>query len=66
LAGRADQAHRIAQRVASGVDFGAQAATGATKALGIRPLFPDGRRLPADAPARWLSRSSAIPDRLRV
>jgi hypothetical protein len=23
----------------------------ATKALGIRPLFPDGRRLPADAPA---------------
>ncbi len=28
--------------VASGVDFGAQAATGATKALGIRPLFPTG------------------------
>ena len=29
--------------VASGVQFGAQAATGATKALGVRPLFPDGR-----------------------
>ena len=42
---RADQAHRIAERVASGVDFGAQAATGATKALGIRPPF--SRRAPA-------------------
>jgi hypothetical protein len=37
LAWRADQAHRIAKRVAGGVDFGAQAAAGATKALGIRP-----------------------------
>jgi hypothetical protein len=44
LAGRADQAHRIDQRVASGVDFGAQAATGPTKALGIRPPF--SRRAP--------------------
>jgi hypothetical protein len=45
LAGRADQAHRIAQGVARGVDFRAQAAAGATKALGIRPPFC--RRAPA-------------------
>jgi hypothetical protein len=42
---RADQARRIAQRVARGVDFGAQAAAGAAKALGIRPPFC--RRAPA-------------------
>ena len=40
----ADQAHRIAERVA-GVDFGAQAAAGAAKALGVRPPFC--RRAPA-------------------
>jgi hypothetical protein len=45
LAWRADQAHRIAERIAGGVDFGAQAAAGATKALGIRPPFC--RRAPA-------------------
>jgi hypothetical protein len=45
LAWRADQAHRIAQSIAGGMDFGAQAATGATKALGIRPPFC--RRAPA-------------------
>jgi hypothetical protein len=45
LAWRADQAHRIAKRIAGGVDFGAQAAAGATKALGIRPPFC--RRAPA-------------------
>ena len=39
LAWRADQAHRVAKRIAGGVDFGAQAAAGATKALGIRPPF---------------------------
>src|ERR1700722_20404430 len=39
LAWRADQAHRVSQRIAGGVDFGAQAAAGATKALGIRPPF---------------------------
>jgi hypothetical protein len=45
LARRSDQAHRIAQRIAGGVDFGAQAPAGATKALGIRPPFC--RRAPA-------------------
>ena len=45
LAWRADQAHRIAKCVAGGVDFGAQAAAGATKALGIVPPF--SRRAPA-------------------
>ena len=45
LAWRADQAHRIAQRIAGGVDFGAQAAAGTTKTLGIRPPF--SRRAPA-------------------
>jgi hypothetical protein len=45
LPGRADQTHRIAKRIASGVDFGAQAAAGAAKALGIRPPFC--RRAPA-------------------
>jgi hypothetical protein len=47
LAGRADQAHRIAQGVARGVDFRAQAAAGATKALGnLRPRRPGrGRKL---------------------
>jgi hypothetical protein len=45
LAWRADQAHRIAKRIAGGVDFGAQAPAGATKALGIRPPFC--RRAPA-------------------
>lgn len=45
LAGRADQADGIAERVAGGVDFCAQAAAGAAKALGIRaPFF---RRAPA-------------------
>jgi len=42
---RSNQAHRVAERVASGVDFRAQAATGAAKALGIRPPFC--RRAPA-------------------
>jgi len=39
LSRRADQAHGIAERVAGGVDFGAQSAAGATKALGVRPPF---------------------------
>jgi len=52
LAWRANQAHRIAERIAGGVDFGAQAAAGATEALGIRPLFAGERRPPADAPAQ--------------
>src|SRR6202020_1936786 len=30
------------------------------------PLFAGKRRQPADAPARWWNRSSAIPDRLRA
>src|SRR5580693_5115286 len=30
------------------------------------PLFAGQRRQPADAPARWWNRSSAIPDRLRA
>jgi hypothetical protein len=34
LAWRADQAHQIAKRIGGGLDFGAQAAAGATKALG--------------------------------
>jgi hypothetical protein len=42
LSRRSDQAHRIAQRVAGCVDFCAQAAAGAAKALGIR-----SRRAPA-------------------
>src|SRR6476660_1096015 len=29
------------------------------------PLLPCGRQRRVDAPAQWLSRSSAIPDRLR-
>ena len=45
LAWRTDQAHRIAERIASGVDFGAQAAARPAKALGIRPPFC--RRAPA-------------------
>ena len=37
---RADQAQRIAERIAGGMDFRAQAAAGAAKTLGIRaPLF---------------------------
>jgi hypothetical protein len=36
---RTDQAHRIAERIASGVDFRAQASAGPAKALGIRPPF---------------------------
>ena len=36
---RADQAHRIAERIASGVDFRAQAPARPAKALGIRPPF---------------------------
>jgi transposase InsO family protein len=63
---RADQAHRIAQGVARGMDFRAQATAGAAKALGIRPLFAGARRPRADALARWWKRSSAIPDRLRA
>ena len=39
LAGRSDQADRIAERIASGVDFRAQAAARPAKALGIRPPF---------------------------
>ena len=45
LTGRGDQSHWVAQRVASGVDLGAQAAAGAPKALSIRPHFC--RRAPA-------------------
>ena len=45
LSSRSNQAQRISQRIAGGVDFGAQAAAGATKALGIRPPFC--RRAPA-------------------
>jgi hypothetical protein len=42
---RTDQAYWIAERVAGGMDFRAQAAAGAAKTLGIRaPLF---RRAPA-------------------
>ena len=37
LAGRADQAHWVAERVAGGVDFRAQAPARPPKALGIRP-----------------------------
>jgi hypothetical protein len=66
LSGRTDQAHRIAQRVAGGVDFGAQAAAGPAKALGMRPLFAGARRPPAGALERSSSRSSAIPDRPRA
>ena len=40
LARRADQAHRIAERIASGVDFRAQAPARPAKALGIRPPLP--------------------------
>ena len=39
LARGADQADRIAKRVASGVDFGAQPAARSAQALGIRPPF---------------------------
>ena len=39
LARRADQAHGIAQRIDSGVDFRAQASARPAKALGIRPPF---------------------------
>lgn len=39
LARRADQADRIAERVAGGVDLGAQAAQRPAQALGIRPPF---------------------------
>src|SRR4029077_10157266 len=49
LAGGADQSHRVAQRIAGHMDLGAQAATGAPKALGIRPPFC--RRAPA--PCEW-------------
>ncbi len=45
LSGRTDQPDRIAQRIAGSMDFGAQAATRATQALGIRPPFT--RRAPA-------------------
>jgi hypothetical protein len=39
LARRADQAERIAERVAGGVDLGAQPASRPAQALGIRPPF---------------------------
>jgi hypothetical protein len=48
LARRADEADRKSQRITGGVDFGAQAATGAAQALGIRPP------LALRAPAAWL------------
>jgi hypothetical protein len=65
LPGRADQTDRIAKTIASGMDFGAQTAPRAAQALGICPLLPCVRQRHVDGPARWLSRSSAIPDRLR-
>lgn len=39
LSWTADQPRRIAEGVGRGVDLGAQAATGAAQALGIRPPF---------------------------
>lgn len=39
LSRSADQAKRIAKCIAGGVDFGAQAAAGPAKTLGIRPPF---------------------------
>jgi transposase len=39
---------------------------GQDQALGMRPPFSGALRRLADAPARWLSRSSAIPDRLHA
>ena len=39
LPGRPDQADRVAQRIASGVDFGAQPAPRPAEALGICPPF---------------------------
>jgi hypothetical protein len=45
LSGRADQPNRIAERIAGGVDFGAQAAARPAQALGMRPPFC--RRAPA-------------------
>jgi hypothetical protein len=39
LPGRPDQTDRIAQRIASGVDFGAQPAPRPAQALGICPPF---------------------------
>ena len=60
LSRRSDQAQRISQCVARGVDFGAQPSARAAQALGIRPPFSGERRRRADAPARWSSRSSAF------
>jgi hypothetical protein len=45
LSRRTDQAQRIAKRVTGGMDFGAQAAAGAAKTLGIRA--PLSLRAPA-------------------
>lgn len=39
LAGRADQPNRIAERVAGGVDLGAQSTSRPAQTLGIRPPF---------------------------
>ncbi len=39
LSGAGDQADRVAQRIAGGMDLGAQSATRATQAMGIRPPF---------------------------
>lgn len=45
LPGAGQQTHRIAERIAGGVDLGAQAAARPAQALGIRPPFE--RRAPA-------------------
>ena len=45
LARTGQQPHRVAERIASGVDLGAQSAARPAQALGIRPPFE--RRAPA-------------------
>jgi hypothetical protein len=64
LAGTADQPDRIAQGVSRGMDFGAQPPRERPRPWACGPLFRGAPQPLADAPARWLSRSSAIRDRL--
>ena len=66
LSRRADEADRQPERITRNMDFRAQPAPRPAKALGIRPPLPCGHRRHADERGRWSSRSSAIPDRLRV
>ena len=63
LAGRADQAHRIAQRIAAAWILVLKPPRDRPRPWASAPLFAGERRQPADAPARSWSRSSAIPDR---